>query len=200
MKKIGIMGGTFNPIHIAHLILAEQAYHQLQLDQVWFMPSKNPPHKAGLEIASDEDRKNMILAAIQKNPAFELSTIEMEREGITYTAETLRELHQMKKDHEYYFIIGGDSLMQITSWKEPEAIFSMANIVAATRSGYKEEELTSQIEMLKETYHANVTRIDIPQLEISSNTLRNKCKNHESIRYYVPETVFSYIKEHQLYV
>lgn len=200
MKKIGIMGGTFNPIHIAHLILAEQAYQTFHLDKVLFMPTKNPPHKQKQEIASDEHRKNMILAAIQENPKFELSTIEMDRDGITYTAETLRILHQQSSDVSYYFIIGGDSLMQIMTWNKPEEIFSMANIIAATRNGYQNEEINQQCERLRQQYHANILKLEIPSLEISSKSIRNKCKNQESIRYYVPETVFSYMKEHKLYV
>lgn len=200
MKKVGIMGGTFNPIHNAHLILAEQAYYQFELEKVLFMPTKNPPHKRKQELASDEHRKNMIQEAIRDNPNFELSTLEMEREGITYTAETLRILHQLHTDTEYYFIMGGDSLMQITTWKEPEAIFSMAHIVAATRNGYRTEEIDSMCESLKEDYHADILRLEVPTLEISSKFIRERCENNEPIRYYVPDTVFSYIREHKLYL
>lgn len=200
MKKVGIMGGTFNPIHNAHLILAEQAYHQFDLEKVLFMPTKNPPHKKKQELASDEHRKNMIHEAIKENPHFELSTLEMEREGITYTAETLRILHQMGEDTEYYFILGGDSLMQITSWREPKAIFSMAKIVAATRTGYREDEIIRQCNRLEQEYHAAIMRLDVPNLEISSKLIRTRCEQEEPIRYYVPETVFSYIQEHKLYV
>lgn len=200
MKKVGIMGGTFNPIHNAHLILAEQAYYQFDLDKVLFMPTKNPPHKKKQELASDEHRKNMIKIAIKNNPNFELSTLEMEREGITYTAETLRILHQRNTDTEYYFILGGDSLMQLKSWREPENIFSMAKIVAAARNGYKDEEIESMCTGLRNEFHATILRLDVPTLEISSKFIRKRCENKEPIRYYVPESVFSYINEHKLYM
>ena len=200
MKKVGIMGGTFNPIHNAHLILAEQAYYQFELDKVLFMPTKNPPHKKKKDLASDEHRKNMISIAIKENPNFELSTLEMDREGITYTAETLRILHQIDKDMEYYFILGGDSLMNITSWRQPEAIFSMATIIAAARNGFTEEEIVKKCSLLEEKYHATILRLEIPTIEISSKFIRERCKKKEPIRYYVPETVFAYMNEHKLYV
>ena len=200
MKKIGIMGGTFNPIHNAHLVLAEEAFDQFQLDQVLFMPTKNPPHKRREDLASDEDRKNMILHAIKSNPNFKLSTLEMDREGITYTAETLEILHQLNKDTQYYFILGGDSLMQITSWMKPEEIFKRATIIAAHRDGYSEIEIASRCKELEENYHAKILRLDIPTLEISSKFIRKRLEDRKSIRYYVPETVFSYIKDHELYL
>lgn len=200
MKRVGIMGGTFNPIHNAHLILAETAYHQYDLDKVLFMPTKNPPHKDREDLASEWHRKNMIQEAINDNPNFELSTLEMDRDGITYTAETLRILHQMDSDTEYYFILGGDSLMNIDKWKEPSVIFSLATIVVAARDGYQEEEIESQCARLKDEYHATIFRLDVPILEISSKFIRKRCENRESIRYYVPETVFSYICKHKLYV
>lgn len=200
MKKVGIMGGTFNPIHNAHLILAQEAYYQFELDKVLFMPTKNPPHKKKQDLASDEHRKNMISVAINENPNFELSTFEMDREGTTYTAETLRLLHHMDKDTEYYFILGGDSLMNITSWREPEAIFSMATIVAAARNGFTKTEIDKQCSMLEREYHATIFRLEIPTIEISSKFIRERCASNESIRYYVPETVFEYINQHKLYM
>lgn len=200
MKKVGIMGGSFNPIHNAHLILAEEAYYQFELDKVLFMPTKNPPHKKKQELASDEHRKNMISVAIKENPNFELSTLELNREGTTYTAETLRILQQMDKDTEYYFILGGDSLMEILTWREPEAIFSMATIIAAARNGYTENEIAEQHSMLEREYHATILRLKIPTIEISSKFIRKRCKSKDSIRYYVPETVFEYINQHKLYM
>ncbi len=200
MKKVGIMGGTFNPIHNAHLILAEQAYYQFGLDQVLFMPTKNPPHKRKQDLESDEHRKNMILEAIKGNPKFELSTLEMDREGTTYTAETLKILHQLEKNTEYFFILGGDSLMEIETWRTPKEIFSLATIVASGRNGWSEEEIKDQCEMLKEKYHGDIQLLNVPIIEISSKLIRNRCEKMEPIRYYVPETVFSYIKEHGLYV
>ncbi len=122
-SKIGIMGGTFNPIHFAHLILAESAYEELNLDKILFMPSKKPPHKLNESIESDEHRIQMIQLAIKSNPHFDLSCVELEREGITYTADTLEELNRNYPQDEFYFIIGADSLFQIEDWWHPEQIF-----------------------------------------------------------------------------
>jgi len=199
MRKIGILGGTFNPIHIAHLILAESAYEQLNLDKILIMPSKNPPHKLHDHIVSDEHRIRMIQLAIQDNSHFELSKVELDREGITYTAETLNELTKNYSGDEYYFIIGADSLLQIDGWKSPDEIFRRAHIVAAGRNRLPEKEIVEQINYLTKKYDANIHFLQIPNMDVSSNILRNNRKNGKSIRYYVPSAVEQYILEHQLY-
>lgn len=199
MSKVGIMGGTFNPIHIVHLMLAQQAYEQYQLDKVLFMPTKNPPHKRKQDIASDEHRKHMILQAIHDNPAFELSTLEMEREGITYTAETLRILKKQSPQDELYFIVGGDSLMDIYQWNEPAVIFQLSRVVAASRDGYTSEEFKNQCKKIQEQYHSTVLELNIPDMAISSRFIRDKIENKEAFRYYVPEEVFAYIQKNHLY-
>ncbi len=244
MNKIGIMGGTFNPIHTAHLILAEEAYEQLGLDKILFMPSKKPPHKLNEDIVSDEHRVNMIALSIQGNEHFELSTMELEREGITYTSDTLRELTsslqfppsaessraavrispaasasstkteqstrlkqsavltpqaKSMKEREYYFIVGGDSLFMMESWWEPEVIFGLAHIVVAIR-GEAKEELKDKIAYLTDKYHASIHLLHTPNLEISSHELRRSRKEGKSIRYYVPELVYQYIVDNDLYL
>ena len=123
MKRIGIMGGTFNPIHSVHLIMAQVAYHQFHLDKVLFMPSKHPPHKDNSVIISDEHRTRMIQLAIDGNSNFEFSDLELKREVTTYTSDTLTYLTEKNPDTEYYFIIGGDSLEQLENWHKPEVIF-----------------------------------------------------------------------------
>jgi len=199
MKKIGIMGGTFNPIHMAHLMLAEQAYEQFQLDKILFMPTKKPPHKSLKEIISDEHRINMILKAIEGNPHFELSTLEVEREGTTYTVDTLTYLRSLNKEEEYYFIIGGDSLFDIESWKEPSRVFQLSHILASNRNQVNETELNNQMTKLMEQYNAKIELIQIPTIEISSHEIRQRCKAKKSIRYFVPYAVYRYILEHRLY-
>ena len=199
MKKIGIMGGTFNPIHMAHLMLAEQAYEQFQLDKILFMPTKKPPHKSLKEIISDEHRINMILKAIEGNPHFELSTLELQREGTTYTVDTLTYLRSLNKDEEYYFIIGGDSLFDIESWKEPSRVFQLSHILASNRNQVNETELKNQMTKLMEQYNAKIELIQIPTIEISSHEIRQRCKSEKSIRYFVPYAVYRYILEHELY-
>lgn len=199
MNKIGIMGGTFNPIHTAHLILAEAASWQLGLDKVLFMPSKTPPHKIDEDIASNEHRMNMISLSIQGNTHFELSTLELEREGITYTSDTLRELTQLSQDTVYYFIVGGDSLFMMESWWEPEVIFKLACIVVAIR-GEAQEDLINHIAYLRDKYKASIHLLKTPNLEISSQEIRKNVSLGNSIRYYVPELVYDYIINNGLYL
>ncbi len=199
MRKIGIMGGTFNPIHIAHLILAESTYDQLNLDKILIMPSKNPPHKIHENILSDEHRIQMILLAIENNPHFELSKMELERDGLTYTAETLEGLTKQYPEDEYYFILGADSLLQIEQWKDPEIIFQLSHIVAAGRDLLPRNEMVEQINHLTEKFDAIIHYLQIPNMDISSKSLRQSKKDGKSIRYYVPDKVEQYILEHQLY-
>src|SRR5690554_331928 len=123
MKKIGILGGTFDPIQNAHLVLAECSYEQFDLDRVWFMPSKNPPHKINKYIESKEHRSNMIKLAIEDNPHFEFSDFELMRQGLTYTTDTLLMLNQEYTDVKFYFIIGEDSLFDLENWKKPHLLF-----------------------------------------------------------------------------
>ncbi len=199
MSRIGIMGGTFNPIHFAHLILAESAYEELKLDKVLFMPSKKPPHKLQENIESDEHRARMIKLAIQDNPHFELSYLELEREGITYTADTLEELNKNYPQDEFYFIMGADSLFQIEDWWNPQLIFQLANIVAAVRDCATMEEITAQINHLANLFKARIYLLCTPNMDISSKMLRQKLENGKTIRYYIPDPVVQYIREHVLY-
>lgn len=198
-KRIGIMGGTFNPIHMGHLILAEEAYQQMKLEKVFFMPSKQPPHKPNMIIAPQLHRKNMVSLAIKGNPHFELSTIELEREGVTYTADTLEILTSQNPEIQYYFIIGADSLFQLESWREPEKIMKLSSLLAASRYHLPEEELMAQIRYLTKEYGAQISLLYMPCIELSSEFLRNQLKEKREVRYYIPEAVSDYIKKNQLY-
>ncbi|MGB8453859.1 MAG: nicotinate-nucleotide adenylyltransferase [Anaerocolumna sp.] len=199
MSKIGIMGGTFNPIHFAHLILAESAYEELNLDKVFFMPSKNPPHKLNESILSDEHRVRMIQLAIKDNPHFDLSCMELERDGITYTADTLEELNKNYPHDEFYFIMGADSLFQIEDWWKTEQIFQLTHIVAALRDHATRQEIINRINHLTDLFEARIHLLSTPNMDISSKMLRQNIKNGKTIRYYVPDLVIHYIKEHDLY-
>lgn len=199
-KKIGIMGGTFNPIHFGHLILAEAAYEQYHLDKVLIMPAKEPSHKTISDTITEEDRVEMVKRAIKGNDHFELSLLEINREGITYTIDTLTELHEEDSEIEYYFIMGADSLFHFNSWKEPEKILKLTNILVANRDLSTFSALNSQIDYLSDKYdEANISLLDTPNLEISSHALRKRVRQNLSIKYYVPESVEEYIKEHGLY-
>lgn len=145
-KKIGIMGGTFDPIHVGHLILGEKAYEQLELDKVWFMPAGNPPHKQNrIGRATDEQRVEMVRRAISGNSHFELSLIEMNAEGYTYSYRTLETLKEQNPDTDYYFIIGADSLYNFNTWKEHARICAACTIVVATRDHISSDSLENEM-------------------------------------------------------
>lgn len=198
-KKIGIMGGTFNPIHMGHLILGEQAYEQFKLDKIYFMPSKKPPHKDHKNIIPDILRKDMISLAIKGNPHFQLSTIELDREGITYTVDTLEYLKKKEKMMEFYFIIGADSLFQLETWRNPKRVFELTTMLVATRYQLSENMIMEQINYLKNTYKANIELLEVPTIDISSKHIRECCRNIKSIRYYVPDEVNHFIQTKELY-
>jgi nicotinate-nucleotide adenylyltransferase len=201
MMKVGIMGGTFNPIHNGHLLLAENAYEQMGLDKVLFMPSKNPPHKNKTNIVADEDRLAMVALAIQDNPHFTLSTMEMEREGITYTADTLSILTEKNPQIEYYFIIGADSLFMLETWKDPKTIFHLCTILIANRNLEEKENLEQQIRHLNSVYNeAHIILLTMPVIEVSSAWIRARIAEHKSIRYVVPKEVMLYMETYNLYV
>ena len=199
-KRIGIMGGTFDPIHIGHLILAEKAYEELALDEVWFMPSGNPPHKQNREgRASDQQRVEMVRKSIADNPHFRLSTEEMHPDGYTYTYETLERLHKKYPDQTYYFIIGADSLCNFDTWMEPERICHEAVLVVATRDHTPLKELDQQMQLLSQKYNGNFIRLDTMNIDVSSELLRSWHESGQSLRYYVPQPVISYIEKNDIY-
>ncbi len=200
MKKVGIMGGTFNPVHCGHLFLAERTYEQLELDQVLFIPSKNPPHKQKPHDVTDQQRVEMLLLAIQDNPHFTISEMELERDGTTYTADTLSILTRDNPDTQYYFIVGADSLFSLSEWWSPEIIFEKCVIAAACRDQVNKEELEQQAELLRRTYNARIEIIDMPTLMISSSEIKDNISRGKSIKYYIPATVEDYITKNKLYM
>ena len=199
-KKKGILGGTFDPIHIGHLILGENACLQFGLDSVLFMPSGNPPHKPHWPgRATTDQRVEMVRLAIADNPHFELSLAETHDQGYTYTKETLRRLTAENPDTDYYFIMGADSLFQFEHWKEPGEICQLATLVVAVRDHVSDEKLNEQILHLKETLGARIEKLDTPNIDISSETLRSWIFSDHSMRYYVPDPVISYIEKERIY-
>ena len=198
--KIGIMGGTFNPIHLGHLILAENAYRQLGLDVVWFMPSGKPPHKPNTEILPDEDRVRMVELAIAGTPYFELSMLEIDRPGITYTVDTLEYLTKEQPEDRFYFLAGADSLYQFELWREPAKILSMCHFAAARRDSVIYADIEAQAEYLRSKYQASVSLIDIPEIDISSSNIRERIRRGDSIHFLVPQAVEEYLAEHRSYL
>ncbi len=201
MKKIGIMGGTFDPIHNAHLTLAECSYEQFGLNKVWFMPSKSPPHKRGNLVESQEHRTNMIKRGIEDNPHFQFSDFELTRDGLTYTVDTLSRLTNMYDNTPFYFIIGEDSLFAIETWKDPDKLFKLAHIIIARRGLHEEDLIKDKIKHLKNKFQSkSINLLDSPISNISSNFIRNNVKLNKSIKYYVPAKVEEYIYQNKLYI
>lgn len=199
-KRIGLMGGTFDPIHIGHLMLAECAYEQFQLDRVMFLPSGNPPHKQHrTDGATDLQRMEMVQLAIEDNPHFELDPEEMQRAGLTYTNETLRSLKERHPDTDYYFIIGADSLMAFDTWKNPAIICQNCILLVAVRDQLDTDIMEAKMQELRERYHAVIFMLHTPDVDIASSSLRTWCRQNRSIRYYVPDRVLEYIKKNGIY-
>lgn len=199
-RKIGIMGGTFDPIHIGHLILGESAYHQFELEKVIFMPAGYPPHKPVREDgASNEARTEMVRLAIKSNPHFELSTYEMEKKGESYSYETLEHLLSEDPENSLYFIMGADSLKNFDTWKEPARICKAATIVAAVRDHLESSEFLGEMNRLEDKYQANIKMLDSLNIDISSHQIREWVKEGKSLKYYVPDPVIEYIQKYKVY-
>lgn len=200
MRKTGIIGGTFNPIHNGHLTLARKAREQFALDEVFFMPCGKPYMKAAQEVESRQIRADMTALAIRDEPFFSLSTIELEHHGNTYTYETLERLKSENPDTEYYFIIGADNLFQITQWAMPERIFANCCILAAVRDDKTVADMKEQIHCLQQRYGAVIYLLQTDCMDISSSDIRRKIAAGESVDAYVPASVRSYIVEKGLYL
>lgn len=199
-KRIGIMGGTFDPVHIGHLILGETAYEQFHLDQVLFMPAGNPPHKRDRkDRASNEQRTEMVRRAISSNPHFALSLEEMNQNGFTYTYRTLERLQEQHPDTDYYFILGADSLYDLEKWREPARILKACTVLVATRNHTSHERLDAMIHVLEEKYHGKIEKLDSLNIDISSEQIRSWIVKGRTLAYYVPDDVISYIRKNKIY-
>lgn len=197
--KIGILGGTFNPIHYGHLLIAQNALDQFGLDKVWFMPAATPPHKQDANILDAKHRMQMILRGIQGNASFELNPRELLKGGISYTFETLEELKNECPEHNYYFIIGADSLLKFHTWKNPEIILKHATILVAVRDHVAGEEMQTLINEIKSIYGGRIEQIFTPEFDVSSHEIRERVTKNHSIRYLIPDEVCDYIIDEQLY-
>jgi nicotinate-nucleotide adenylyltransferase len=186
--RLGLMGGTFDPVHHGHLVAAEEARYAFELERVMFVPAGHPWQKGRLA-APPEERFSMTLLATQDNPHFEVSRIEIDRDGPTYTVDTLRELRAQRPDDELFFVTGADAVREILTWKDPDEALRLATFVAVTRPGYPLDKLPSRaIEVL-----------EIPALAISSTDIRARVAAGRPIRYLVPDAVAAHIRVHDLY-
>ncbi len=199
MSRIGIMGGTFNPIHNAHLTMAHAAYEQACLDKIWFMPSKNPPHKSSSEIISEKHRSNMIRQAIKDTPFFEFSDFELRHEGTTYTAETLQRLHRTYPTDQFYFLMGGDSLFELETWYHPEQIMKMTTILAFSRNGETLQHMQARARYLTDHYQADIRILSMPDMPISSSLIRSRILAEKPVDRMLPPAVEKYIFQEKLY-
>ncbi|MBR2764392.1 MAG: nicotinate-nucleotide adenylyltransferase [Blautia sp.] len=199
-KKIGIMGGTFDPIHLGHLILGEKSYEQLSLSSVLFMPAGHPPHKQHREgRASDRQRVEMVRLAIADNPHFELSLREMNEDGFTYTYRTLEGMKAEDPEAEYYFILGADSLLAFDSWMKPERIAAACTVVAAVRNNTSTDMLEKELDRLRRKYNSSFIRLDTENIDVSSHMLREWAGEGRSLKYYLPDSVIDYIRKEGIY-
>jgi len=198
-KQVGILGGTFNPIHLGHLILAERAQEEFNLDEILFIPTGISHFKDPATVLDSKTRITMTGEAIENNSRFALSTIETDRPGNSYTYETLEELKAQNPDTTYYLIVGADSLFQMEHWKKPEVIMKNAIILAAARKGQTTDELIARIDELNKKYKADIRLLTCPYIEISSTEIRERIKAGKSVRYMVRPCTEEYIIKHHLY-
>lgn len=198
--KIGIMGGTFDPIHIGHLLLGQFAYEDFGLDEIWFLPNGNPPHKQTEEGKKAlHNRIEMVRLAIQEKPYFKLCLREAKETEHSYTYRTMQELNDLYPEHKFYFILGADSLFEIETWKYFREIFPTCTILAAMRDDKNVEAMLKQMSYLKERYGACIELLRAPLLEISSTSIRNRAFRSLSVYYLVPDAVAKYIQDNHLY-
>nr|WP_263325656.1 nicotinate-nucleotide adenylyltransferase [Neobacillus sp. Marseille-Q6967] len=187
MKKVGILGGTFDPPHNGHLMIANEVYDKLKLDEVWFMPNQEPPHKKKSERVENEDRLEMLNLAIEGNASFKIQTIELERKGPSFTVDTMKLLNTQYPDHEFYFIIGADMIEYLPKWHEIDELIKIVQFVGVERPEYSQ----------KTDYP--IIYVDIPAFDVSSSMIRKRVKEGRSVRYLLPDEVIGYIREKHLY-
>ena len=197
MKRIGVFGGTFNPVHTAHLIMAEEVRQQVHLDKVLFIPSANPPHKNSVDIIDADKRLEMISLAIEGNSYFAASDIEIKsaQHSKSYTVDTLMALRMIYKDEptKLYLIIGMDNLVELHTWKDPGKLFALAEVVVMNRPGFLIQDVHNE-------YSGRVIFVPALNIDISSTDIRYRIKENRSIKYLVPEKVENFIKENKLYL
>ncbi len=186
-KRIGILGGTFDPPHIGHLIIADEILQAFRLEEVRFMPNHLPPHKKKDTDSTDADRLNMLRLATQDHPFFKIETIELERKGISYTHDTMRLLKAREPDAEFFFIIGADMAEYLPKWHKIDELVKLVQFIVVNRPGHR-----------METDYP-VKKVNIPDISISSSVIRAKIEKGESVRYLLPRPVWEYIKEKGLY-
>ncbi len=197
MAELGILGGTFNPPHVGHLVMAQEALDQLGLDRVLLMPVAQPPHKEAPADPGADVRLELCRLATAGAPHVEVSELEIERGGASYTVDTLRALHERAPEHVLTFIVGGDMAYSLPSWREPEAVLELARLGVAERDGLRREDIAERLERL----HSGdrVAFFDMPRIDLSSSAIRERVAAGRPIRYLVPDPVIEAIRSRRLY-
>jgi nicotinate-nucleotide adenylyltransferase len=199
--RIGIFGGTFDPVHTGHLILAEQGREQGRLDEVWFVPAAHPPHKDEPDLTRFEQRVEMLALALAGNPAFRIDELEKERPGPSYTVDTLAELRRRHPAHEFFLLIGSDTLGDFPHWHQPLRVLEQAALLVMARPGsvvLTAEQLHQRLHLPEKT-PLRLEVVQTPDIDISSRDLRHRAAAGRSLRYFLPRAVECYIHEKRLY-
>jgi nicotinate-nucleotide adenylyltransferase len=199
--RVGIFGGTFDPVHTGHLILAEQGREQGRLDEVWFVPAAHPPHKDEPTLTHFEQRVEMLALALAGNPAFRIDELEKERPGPSYTADTLAELRRRHPAHEFLLLVGSDTLVDLPHWYQPQRVLEQASLLVMTRPGsavLSAEQLRQRLKFPEQT-PLRMQVVEMPQIDISSRDLRCRAAAGRSLRYFLPRAVECYIRDKALY-
>ena len=194
MRRVGVMGGTFDPIHHGHLVAASEVQAWFDLDEVVFVPTGDPWQKSNRDVSPAEDRYLMTVVATASNPRFTVSRVDIDRDGPTYTIDTLRDVRAEMPDAQLYFITGADAIADIFTWRDVDELFDLANFVGCTRPGYAMDKAT-----LDKIPAEKVTMLEIPALAISSTDCRARTRRGEPVWYLVPDGVVQYIAKHDLY-
>ena len=193
--KVCLFGGTFDPPHLGHLIIAQTIFEAENFDQIVFIPAYQPPHKKGLKISPVDQRLEMLNIAIKENPNFIMSDLEIQRKGLSYSIETIMEYKKQNniKSKDLFYLMGSDSLKQFKKWKEPKMIINESRVIVAIRPGFRPSDIPNWI-------LAKIQFASIPRIEISSTTIRNRWAEDKTIRYMVTESVWQYINKNKLYI
>ncbi|MCI6278168.1 MAG: nicotinate-nucleotide adenylyltransferase [Clostridium sp.] len=200
MRKIGILGGTFNPIHNGHIHIGKEALKALALDEVIFVPTGRPRHKLNdASLLNENLRYRMVGLAIQGHEGFSISDYEINKKGFSFTYETLKYFSEIYKDSHLYFISGADCLINIYKWKNVADIFKRATLVVFNRPGFSKEDILAQKKKVEEDFNTEIIFLDVEPLEISSTDIRKAVKNQDEITDIIPKPVMNFIKEHNLY-
>lgn len=197
--RIGIYGGTFDPVHQGHLVLAEQCREQAKLDEVWFMPAGTPPHKFRGDLTPAAHRLAMLEFAVAGHEKFRISRMELDRSGPSFTVETLQQLNRAHPQHEWSLLMGADSVHDLPTWREPKRILQLATVIAVNRGDRPAINLADLTDLFSADEIRRIAPITMPGIEISSSDIRERVRSERSIRFLVPRAVEVYIAEHRLY-